>query len=107
MKPLEKGRRSLIWMGIKFADDEPVSRHQNFVQKSSAIVFAITFIAFSTLHVITFSNVRLINPEEFFFVLVQFVFTAHGTSAFIMIYSCSSRISNVFQILTQIYKECK
>lgn len=107
MKPLEKGRRSLNWMGIYFVDDEPVSGQLKLAQKSTATIFAITFITISSLHVITFLKLQLINPEEFFFVLLQFVMTAHGTSAFITIYSCSSRITTVFQSLTEIFEKCK
>lgn len=107
MKPLENGRQALHWMGIHFADDEPVSGQLKFARRSFAIAYAIIFIVISTLHVITFLQLRFISPEEFFFVLLQFVMTAHGTSAFITVYSCGAHIPIVFQNLTEIYEKCK
>lgn len=107
MKPLENSRRTLVWMGVHFTDDDPVSWRLQLAQKTFAITFAIIFIAFSTLHVITFLKLRFINPEEFFFALLQFIMTVQTTTFFITIYLFSSRISTVFQCLTQIYKKFK
>lgn len=107
MKAFEKGRRTLNWMGIHFVDDEPISGHLRLAQNASAAIFAMVFIVIVSLHIKTFVNLRTINPEEFFFVLLQFVMTAHGFSAFITVYSRCSRISVVFQCLTKIYDECE
>lgn len=107
MKPLEIGRRSLNWLGIHFVDDNPVGQKLKLAQKASAVIYAALFISICSLHVITFFSVDTINPEEFFFVLLQFVITAHGSSAFITVYFYGSRISIVFQSLAEIYKECK
>lgn len=107
MKPLEKGRRTLIWLGIHFADDDPVSRQLNVAHKLSAIIYAIIFMTFSSLHLITFLQLKPINPEEFFFVLLQLVLSVHGLSAFITVYSYGSHITTVFQSLTEIYEKCK
>lgn len=107
MKPLEEGRRALNWMGIHFADDHPVSGKQRFAQKSFAVAFAIVFIAFATFHVTSIMKLRLINPEKFFFVLLQFMVTVHATASFITIYLFGSHISTSFQELTDIYGKCK
>lgn len=107
MKVLENGRRALNWMGIHFVDDEPVSRRIKLAQNASAFIFAITFITIAMIHVKTFFNLRTINPEEFFFVLLQFVMTAHGCSAFVTVYTKCGLVSMVFQGLTEIYKKCK
>lgn len=108
MKPLEKGRNALIWMGIHFADDEPVSQQLKLARKSSAAAFAFIFIVIATMHVIMFIEVRLINnPEEFFIVLLQLVTSIYESAGFITIYVYGSRISIVFQSLAQIYEKCK
>lgn len=107
MKPLEKSRRALNWMGIYFADDHPVSGQQKLVQKLFAIAFAIVFISFASFHVISLIKLRLTNPEQFFFVLLQFMVTVHATSSFITIYCFGSHISTAFQELTEIYEKCE
>lgn len=107
MKALGNGRRALNWMGIHFVDDEPVSRRIMLAQNTTAFIFAITFITIALTHVKTFFNLRTINPEEFFFVLLQFVMTAHGCSAFVTIYTKCGRVPMVFQELTEIYGKCK
>lgn len=107
MKLLEKGRRTLNWMGIHFSDDDPVNRKIKLAQNASTIIFVMLFITIATLHVKSFLNLRIINPEEFFFILTQFVMAAHGSSAFITIYSSCNRITTVFQCLTEIYEKCK
>lgn len=103
MKALEIGRRTFIWLGVHFADEDPVS----WQQKLFSVVFAIKYIVISALHVITFLKLQRINAEEFFFVLLQLVMMVHSCSAFITIYAYGSRISTVFQSLTQIYEKCK
>lgn len=107
MKPLEKGRRTLLWMGIHFADDEPVNDQTKLAQNSVAIIYAMIFIAFCSAHLITFLQLEPINPEEFFFVLLQLVLTVHGFSAFITIYAYGPYITTLFQNLTEIYEKCK
>ena len=107
MKPLEKGRRALIWLGIHFADDEPVSDQLKLTQKAFSIIYAVIFMAFFCVHSMAFLTLRFVNPQEFFLILVQYVMMIHGSTAFITIYSCSSCISKVFQSLTQIYEKCK
>lgn len=107
MKPLASGRRAFVWMGVCFVDDDPVSWQQKLAQKIFSVAFGMIVIATATLHVITLSKLRLNNAEEFFLVLVQLVMAVHGLSAFITIYSHGSRISTVFQTLTQIYEKCK
>lgn len=107
MRPLEKGRRALNWMGIYFVDDEPVRWQLKFEQKIFSIVFALTFITFATLNVMAFRKLPSITPEEFFFVLVQFLMSLHVSSGIITIYLNGSGISTVFQQLTKIYEKCK
>lgn len=108
MKPLEKGRRALYWIGVHFTDDDvPVSQQQMMTQKSFACTFAIIFIGMVTFHVIAFFKFQFTNAEEFFSLLLQFVLTAHVFSSYITINSCRSRISTVFQLLTNIYEKCK
>lgn len=107
MKPLEKGRRALNWMGIYFADDEPVSWRLKIVQKLFSIAFALTFITFATLNAMAFRKLQSITPEEFFFVLVQFVMSLHVSSGLITFYLNGSGISTMFQRLTEIYEKCK
>lgn len=107
MKPLERGRRTLIWMGIQFADDEPIKGRYKLAQIVTSTIYAIVFIAFSSLHLIAFLQLDPINPEEFFFVLLQLVLSVHGFSAFITVYSYGSYITAVFQCLTEIYEKCK
>lgn len=107
MKPLERSRQVLVWMGVQFVDDDPVSLRQKLARKLSTVAFAIVFVAISTLHVTTFLKLRLSNPEEFFFVLLQFAMMGHCCSGFITIYAYGSHISTVLQSLTQIYENCK
>lgn len=107
MRPLESGRQILNWLGIQFADDQPVSRQQKLTQKIFAVIFAMAFIAIATLHTVMFVKLRLTNPEEFFFVLLQFAMFIHTWASFITLYSYSTRISTVFQYLTEIYEKCE
>lgn len=107
MKPLEKGRLALNWMGIYFADDGPVNWQRKLAQKIFSIAFALTFITFATLNVMTFRKLQSITSEEFFFVLVQFVMSIHMSSGLIAIYLNGAGISTVFQCLTAIYEKCK
>lgn len=107
MKPLEKGRRVLNWMGIHFSDDEAVIWQLKWAQNASAVIYAILFITIFSLYAITFLELQTINPEEFFFVLLQFVMAAHGSSAFITIYLRGAYISSVFKSLTEIYEKCR
>lgn len=107
MKPLEKGRRALNWMGVHFADDEPVSGQLKLSQKLYSIAFTVVFIAIGALHVTTFWKVQLINTAEFFFVLLQLLMSLHACSTLFTIYSCGSGISTVFRCLTEMYEKCK
>lgn len=108
MKPLRSARRAFYWMSVHFADDSPtVNWQQKYAQKIFSTVFAMILIATATLHVKTLFELRFINAEEFFLVLLQFVMMIHGFSAFITIYLFSSRISIVFQSLTQICEKRK
>lgn len=107
MKPLERGRRTLIWMGIQFADDEPLKGRFKLTQIVTSTSYAILFIAFSSLHLVAFLQLETVNPEEFFFVLLQLILSVHGLSAFITVYSYGSYITTVFQCLTEIYEKCK
>lgn len=107
MKLLKSGRRVLIWVGVQFADSESVSWQRMVAHHLFALAFAIIFIAISTLYVITFLKLHLVNPEEFFFILLQFVVTIHAFTSFITIYACASHISTVFRLLTEIYEKCK
>lgn len=106
MKPLQSGRTAFVWMGVHFVDNDPIKWQQKLVHKLFSTTFEIVLIVSATLHVISLLNVKLSSPEEFFFVLLQFVMMVHGFSAFITIYSRSSRISTVFQSLTEIYEKC-
>lgn len=107
MKTFENSRRALNWTGVKFFDDEPISWQQNIAQKVFSITFASIFIVIVTLHVIILIKVQFINPEEFFYILLQLIATVHASSAFITICSCGSGISTVFQSLTEFYQKCK
>lgn len=107
MKPLEKGRRVLAWIGINFVDEvAPVTSHQKFARKVFPFMFQSVCIAMFVVHVITLLKVRFIDTEENFYMLMQFVFVIHGSSSFITLISCS-RISIMFQGLTEIYEKCK
>lgn len=107
MRPLGSGRQILNWLGVQFADDQPVSREQKLAQKIFAVIFAMAFITIATLNIVMFVKLRLTNPEEFFFVLMQFAMFIHAWASFITLYSYSARISAVFQYLTEIYEKCK
>lgn len=107
MKPLEKGRRVLSWIGIKFKDEEaPVTCEQRFFRVTCPFIFRTVCIAIFVVHVITLLSVRFSDTEEYFYVLMQFVFTIHASSSFITLISCS-RISIMFEGLTEIYEKCK
>lgn len=109
MKPLEKSRQSLKWMGIHFAEDEDgiVIGQRKFAQKTFSNAFAITFIVIAIVHVISIIKLQFTNPERFFFVLQQFMITVHASTAFITIYFFGPRISTVFENLSEIYEKCK
>lgn len=107
MKPLEKGRRVLTWIGINFLDeDAPTTNEEKCARKISPVFFKSICIGIFVVHVITFMKVRFTDAEEYFYTLMQFVFVIHGSSSFITLVSCS-RISIMFQGLTEIYEKCK
>lgn len=107
MKPLEKGRRVLAWIGIKFADEiPPVTSHERFARNVFPFIFKWVCFGIFVVHVTTLLKVRFDDPEEYFFVLMQFVFVIHGSSSFFTLIACS-RISNMFQDLTEIYEKCE
>lgn len=107
-KPFESGRRALTWMGVHFADDDPVpvSDQRKFAKKVFAFVYATLFIGTSIFHV-TSLEFQFVNVEEFFFILVQFIMTVQGSTSFIMIYLHGSRLSTLYQSLTSIYEKCQ
>lgn len=107
MKPLQEGRRALIWLGVQFADDDVVSYRKRLARKAYAFIIGGAFIGVSSVHMAAFLRLRDVNVEEFFFILLQFVMTAHGSSSFIMIYLQGSHISTVIQSLTNIYEKCE
>lgn len=107
MKLLQNGRKTLVWLGVHFADDDPISSKQKLAKKAFAVTFAITFIVVFSFYVISFLNVQLNDVEEFFFTLLEFLISIQCGAAFITIYLHGSRISTVFQGLTQIYEKCK
>ena len=107
MKPLASGRKVLIWLGVHFVDDKPVSWQQKLAQKSCSVAVAIIFIIITIFQVRTFMRVQFINKEEFFYVLLYVVFLIQSGSSFITIYLYGSNIETVFQSLTQIYEKCK
>lgn len=107
MKPLEKSRRLLNWIGVHFADAVPVSRRLQLAQNVSAIAYAIVFLVILTLHLMTFLNVHLEGPQDFFYELLQIIMVFHVTSSYITVYSHGSHIVATFQSLTEIYKKCK
>lgn len=107
MKPLKRGRQAFIWLGINIADDEPTSWRQKLAQKTFTISFIMLFITAAIFHLRTFLKLQLTDPEELFFVLIQVMMAIQTSFNFVLIYSCASRISTVFQYLTEIYEKCK
>lgn len=107
MKPLEKGRRVLAWIGINFVDENaPKTIEEKCARKISPVIFRSVCIGIFIIHVITLLKVKFSDTEEYFYTLMQFVFIIHGSSSFITLISCS-RISIMFQGLTEIYEKCK
>lgn len=107
MKLLQCGRSTLVWLGVQFADDGPINWQLKLARKAFAIAYAIIYVGFSAVHVQSFVSVRFSNVEEFFFILSQFTMTIQSSSAFITVYVFNSRLTRVFQSLTQIHKKCK
>lgn len=107
MKPLEKGRQVLTWIGINFVDEvAPTTSGGKCARKISPVLFRSVCIAIFVVHVITLMKVRFTDAEEYFYTLIQFVFIIHGSSSFFTLVACS-RISLMFQGLTEIYEKCK